>query len=61
MQTNVLSEYGEWSTFRFVIFNMNNKIYEFQMEKILIPKFIENEGFFVGIEKTSSNETFEPI
>ena len=42
------------------------------MEKILIPKFIENKGFFVGkfienkgffvgIEKTSSNETFEPI
>ena len=61
MQTNVLSEYGEWSTFRFVIFNMNNKIYQFQMEKILIPKFIENEVFFVGIEKTSSNETFEPI
>ena len=40
---------------------MNNKIYQFQMEKILIPKFIENEGFFVGIEKTSSNENFEPI
>ena len=48
-------------TFRFVIFNMNNKIYQFQMEKILIPKFIKNEGFFVNIEKTSSNETFEPI
>ena len=31
------------------------------MEKILIPKFIENKGFFVGIEKTSSNETFETI
>ena len=48
-------------TFRFVIFNMNNKIYQFQMEKILIPKFIKNEGFFVSIEKTSSNETFESI
>ena len=31
------------------------------MEKIIIPKFIENEGFLVDIEKTSSNENFEPI
>ena len=40
---------------------MNNKIYQFQMEKILIPKFIENKGFFFGIENTFSNETFESI
>ena len=40
---------------------MNNKIYQFQMEKIIIPKFIENKGFFVGIEKTSSNEPLSPF